>query len=91
MNKKHTPGPWTYSVTEISGTSEPVVTKCTVLAQGDTVASLTGSREANARLIAAAPELYQVLWDLFNGTRMEMTPEMNNRVLDLLRKAGGAE
>lgn len=54
---KHTPGPWAYSVTEISGTSEPVITKCTINAQNETVVTLTGSQEANARLIAAAPEL----------------------------------
>ncbi len=46
---------------------------------------------ANAALIAAAPELLQVLDDLFNGTRMEISvsDSMHDRIVKVLRKARG--
>lgn len=45
--------------------------------------------KGNKALISSAPELLSVLDDLFNGTRMEMSPAMNNRVVAVLRKARG--
>jgi hypothetical protein len=67
MSTKHTPGPWLY----ITGDewSHSVVTEEGELPSGDmgywTVASINKNREpqhkANARLIAAAPELLEAL------------------------------
>jgi hypothetical protein len=54
----HTPGPWTYNMTGCeSSHGLPIITK----ANGHLVAELCDHNEANARLIATAPELLEAL------------------------------
>lgn len=58
---KHTPGPWTYHTHQghtLVQTEEPAKTVCNVY--GNT----TDAKEANARLIAAAPELLATLQEV---------------------------
>jgi hypothetical protein len=64
MEAKHTPGPWTYEVEKVSGPS--LATKTYVFAHGDVIGQAyetynAGNAQANARLIAAAPELLEAL------------------------------
>lgn len=49
MNTKHTPGPWIQNGNAVDADSERIAL------------ALGGNFEANARLIAASPELYQAL------------------------------
>ena len=94
MNKpKHTPGPW-----DVDGTSP----HRTINGPEFTVAMIHQPRlmelpesEANARLIAAAPELLAVLQDYIadqNGEKILSGMELWRRMNDAVRKAtGGAE
>lgn len=59
MQTTHTPGPWQYSPCEITGRYS-IYHNGPVAYCGDTTAS-PGDGEANARLIAAAPELLAAL------------------------------
>jgi hypothetical protein len=60
----HTPGPWSYEVEKVSG---PSLSDATYLfAHGDVIGKAyesagQGNAQANARLIAAAPELLEAL------------------------------
>lgn len=78
MNTKHTPGPWSQSHRKSGNGYSTTEVYC---AAGQTIATLawypvptptgtTTSREANARLIAAAPDLLAALQDLF-GAELE--------------------
>lgn len=64
MSAKHTPGPWDYFVGNANGRGLiRVETAASAATAGVHVASLArgGNSEANARLIAAAPELLEAL------------------------------
>jgi hypothetical protein len=76
MSAQHTPGPWTFNLTtgvirsiseEFPNCRQPVICDLRRWPSGDT----TYIDSANARLIAAAPELLGALEDL-----MEMTGEL---------------
>ena len=51
----HTPGPWGYSEGEIYRGNNPIAS---------VIPSFTAEDEANARLIAAAPEMLEVLREI---------------------------
>ena len=103
----HTPGPWTYRDTdndafEIStdGTHYYREGIATVWSAAATYTDLRNTGEANARLIAAAPDLLeaaQALTDLLLYTAVrpkEAQPETNRRVdalLAAIAKATGVE
>ena len=55
MNAKHTPGPWKVSMNQIKSNYDTVAQVFTHLVQG--------RNEANARLIASAPDLLEALED----------------------------
>ncbi len=81
----HTPGPWTVSVQDLSGqfkiypaSGKPAWDAC----------------NANARLIAAAPELLEALQLVLSDNRLmnAMNREQARAILDAVAKAtGGAE
>ena len=54
-NATHTPGPWGYSEGEIYRGNNPIAS---------VIPSFTAEDEANARLIAAAPEMLEVLREI---------------------------
>ncbi len=56
MNTKHTPGPW-----EVSHTDQCTYVGATEMCIAEIFDESEGSYEANARLIAAAPELLAAL------------------------------
>lgn len=62
---KHTPGPWMVAVISPSVLSEPFY----VRGEGGTIAKIRGraEAEANARLIAAAPELAEAALPFVGG------------------------
>jgi hypothetical protein len=67
MNAKHTPGPWTSREAFAS-----VPTMHVLRPSGSHLCSLTGKdREANARLIAAAPELYEALREIYKRAQQD--------------------
>ena len=63
MSTKHTPGPWKVSMNLIKSNYDTVAQVFTHLVQG--------RNEANARLIAAAPDLLQELKNIANANTVE--------------------
>ncbi len=66
---KHTPGPWTFEVEKRSG---PHLTATPIFAHGDVIGevyrdSCRDNSQANARLIAAAPELLAALHEALSA------------------------
>ena len=59
MKAKHTPGPWKVSMNQIKSNYDTVAQVFTHLVQG--------RNEANARLIASAPDLLKALQDLIDS------------------------
>lgn len=66
MNQQHTPGPWATS--SLSNGTEWTVS----IDGGDMLADLTGcpNEQANARLIAAAPELFAALEQAYYSLKL---------------------
>lgn len=81
MNSAHTPGPWAVSGTDTVGTYVGGRYEYTCVAMvGPERRAAEGEREANARLIAAAPDLLDALerlvanldeGDFISATRIE--------------------
>lgn len=80
--KKHSPGPWT--VRQRAG--KPFITKgnCT---KGESVALIQAGLLEDAHLIAAAPELLEMLKRL--STISTMNPTWDEEILVLIQKAEG--
>ncbi len=70
METKHTPGPW--KVLPESEASNPfiVASSETGLSVADCYCPIGGNNQANARLIAAAPELLEALRRIDTGQEM---------------------
>lgn len=86
---KFTPGPW--EVSKVYGQQGLIVAL-----GGEAIASVTGyytragQTEGNARLIAAAPELYEALCELLEWGREHTSPRDANSPHELLVKASAA-
>jgi hypothetical protein len=65
MNTKHTPGPWRTDVSDPAFVNYDVRTDDTIICTMG-IEMPTEEEAANARLIAAAPELLEALEDLVN-------------------------
>jgi hypothetical protein len=88
---KHTPGPWKAQLREGYVGQWEVEGQYEVIATGETalvadVASYTECDDANARLIAAAPELLEALM----GLRLYVDPLMGGEEVDNARRAANA-
>lgn len=101
----HTPGPWTYEVEKVSG---PHLTQTFIFAHGDVIGrayadSKRDNSQANASLIAAAPDLLAACEAICNETfdaavngrgETNITPEAVERIYEAARiaiaKARGA-
>ena len=90
MNK-HTPGPWTHEgqgdITGIedNGFGRGPVDVCSVYLR-----TVEGRHEANARLIAAAPDLLEALSEIINdGGKFVMTNETHRKARAAIAKARG--
>ena len=101
MTTKHTPGPWrarVYQATEghvaeLSVDSEDWKDLARVFVQEDDRFSdepLLGSGEANARLIAAAPDLLAALEELMSCT-IVCSPTTRERAAAAIARAKGEE
>lgn len=66
MKTKHTSGPWYYTCGAIWKDPE-AETYCIAKADRNTPETAPTERDANCRLIAAAPELLEALWQLVNA------------------------
>jgi hypothetical protein len=91
---KHTPGPWGYFCHHTEG-SWHIGANPTTYAKGDpTIANLgqIGDQEANARLIAAAPEMLEALRGLLSETEdgIATCPLTRIRARAAIAKAEGA-
>lgn len=84
METKHTPGPWGVAYTDSNG-QLVVKNKHIEIATcwHHSVASIEAEMQANARLIAAAPELYIEAFELIG----DLDPENTDRRFDGLRAA----
>ena len=86
---KHTPGPW--AVSPADGSLTPDKNACSIYKRGGTARIATihcpveNSENANARLIAAAPELYDIVLGLMEyhgpGTCPDHLFEAGNNIL----------
>lgn len=79
MNAKHTSGPW--KVRPVYSKGEPM--PATIYAGRESVADMTGTSphdDANARLIAAAPDLLEALKRVNECLRSWITSSTQNRV-----------
>lgn len=92
--EQHTPGPWTTGICQVTKDflkgrlSEAVVTET-----GEVIA-LTGEGEANARLIASAPELFDALVECLRmlGAPEGMATEMaRSKAIYAITKAKGED
>ena len=71
MAKKHTPGPWQAEFTDVP--YEELGETWTVEAAGSAICTLDGpsdEREANARLIAVAPQMFALLKAMHTSATM---------------------
>lgn len=96
MNTKHTPGPWMYAGAGAIKRDYTAI-GCT---DGETIASAWGhsnsgffvseeEKEANARLIAAAPELFEALLDMVSD-HADLSEATLNFARAAIEKATGA-
>jgi hypothetical protein len=89
----HTPGPWHYKMKTLHNTSSSPVAK--ILDASENVPSIAtchdakGTCEANARLIAAAPELLAALQALVNDKGLFTKADWWGKVLAAIDKANG--
>lgn len=96
---KHTPGPWTANGDTVKGPTGNIVAECCgySVKATDPAQRAQGGREANAHLIAAAPELLAVVENLFaasddNASASEIVNYINwQAARDALAKATGEE
>ena len=94
----HTPGPWTRSGhTVYSSGSQCVVVRLPALtdAYGDEPPEQLERWGADARLIAAAPEMYNVILDIIGYKLLDgeypLEAEVLNKMADVLAKIRGEE
>ncbi len=94
MKNKHTPGPWKATTCSDNGFSVKGPDGKSVAAYASSGRRDRGEQWANARLIAAAPELLELtkaLLDLANGDDPPITAgevgRICNRAADTIRKA----
>lgn len=93
----HTPGPWTYDDESVTGSVWSGNAPSGAWPTGVCVASVLGDSaesEANARLIAAAPELLEALEECLEWIRQNGRPptsELRQRVENAIAKARGGE
>ena len=91
-NTKHTRGPWERPVTtqrNSLGRPQATVRRENAIGQRNVVATVFGNSleeaEANAKLIAAAPEMYAMLVEFANQTRPDVK-KFQQHCLDLLTR-----
>ena len=85
----HTPGPWGYSEGEIYRGNNPIASVIPSFEFGE-----TAEDKANARLIAAAPEMYEVLSELLDTLEMSKGygfDEEYEKAREVLAKVDGGE
>ena len=91
MNAKHTPGPWSI------GEHQKIIStgwSIRIPSDGSAIAYVLGERnpelQANARLIAAAPDLLAALKELLHMPEFDGTPEASLLRRDAKRAARAA-
>lgn len=79
----YTPGPWEV----LKGRNRLILCKKTVIAEA-IIDGRTGKKrmEANARLMTAAPELFDLVKDLRELVNLEGLPKLSKRVDDVFKK-----
>lgn len=91
MENKHTPGPWRYDMDECAIVSESEFEETGFGPAGVIVADLTGSMDgtntnADARLIAAAPELLDLAYQYLSDLRYPPTGDSLQRRIERAEK-----
>ena len=87
MEPKFTPGPWAVGM---GGTDQnPSFSIESQYGAGYVCQTLAGNDEANAHLIAAAPELYGVLHCIYTKHGASFGPEDTAAILNVLDKVKG--
>ena len=73
----HTPGPWIVAEDQVGDDDGNVIADVTLYNEWNTTEGIVTKEmpwEANARLIAAAPEMYDALRDLYNASLVMERP-----------------
>lgn len=88
MKNKHTPGPWKLSGRivdkELCNYTATITDK-----DGNEIVNCIGKQSHNARLIAAAPEMYEALKEFLEcGINAGSNMELIKQVKDAIAKAG---
>jgi hypothetical protein len=89
MDSKHTPGPWEFDESFPAG-AFVTATSGEIVADTFFVAGDTDISTANARLIAAAPELLERLEELLEYNEILRGSAVYKRAQDAITKATGA-
>lgn len=80
---KFTPGPWEYEVDLQEAGKNLILEFQSVIIGGERRIRMTGENaEANARLIAAAPEMYEALKELIGGLELATHNELIEMYID---------
>ena len=94
MTTQHTPGPWVISPDSITTVMEVGPLKRFIAHATDLSVKCSSKeydeRDANARLIAAAPELYELLIEAMDGTKGSHTVMWQEKRRAAIAKATGA-
>ena len=94
---KHTPGPWEYEVTNETPNRLDIIIQASIGGKdiGWNYVIPDGEGEANARLIAAAPEMLEMIVEIYRGFKAAIDttgytpPKVNQIIVDLIEKATG--
>ena len=89
MKQQHTPGPW-----KVDGTYIYEVGQDKIIAEVETYNNGELPYEANARLMAAAPELFEKLEELYNAVFVMEQPRLYKALAEakkLIEKIEGDE
>lgn len=88
MEFKHTKGKWTvrgnFKALEVFSTYG---TLCAIARQSSIDSEIDSEAEANAKLIATAPEMLQLLQKIYNSQQVEGNAEIWAEIKTLIKKA----
>jgi len=89
MNTKHTPGPWHVRNGNTIGDATQDIASLSIMS---VVNMKKDERIANARLIAAAPELLDVLKEIISdGVHCDVVPHLHYKARAAIAKATGIQ
>jgi len=91
MSGQHTKGPWRFERTPYGkGTTRAICARTNEIARLTTAYYSASTQDANAHLIAAAPELLSVVLDMFQNPQFQVAVGGNPIMVDALMERARA-